>query len=163
MPNTRVALLALSLTMVGCTQSSAPKPEQDPSAYLTMEDLSPSLKVAVPSTWAPGKTWRFVERDNQGKVVRTSLLRITDKRAHSCMAGEWRRLEVIEGDAKFPAPAWGAVGRRPTVMLSPEACDDYYAYIGEFVGDAFDGRAKWLGLRRVDQFGAVRGQPAPTR
>jgi hypothetical protein len=155
----RIALLTLLLATAACSRSNTPKPAEDPSAHLTMEDISPTLKVAVPSTWAQGRTWRFTERDKQGNVVRTSLLRITDKRANSCMAGEWRRLEVIEGAAKFPAPAWGELGGKPTVMLSPEVCDDYYVYVGDFVGDTFEGRAKWLGLGRVDQFGAVRGEP----
>ncbi|MUV14361.1 hypothetical protein [Noviluteimonas gilva] len=159
MPILRIALLTLSLATAACSQSNTPQTAEDPSAHLTMEDISPTIKFVAPSTWANGKTWRFTERDKQGNVVRTSVLRITDKRATSCMAGEWRRLEVIEGDAKFPAPAWGELGGKPTVMLSPEACDNYYVYVGAFIGDAFEGHAEWLGLGRADDFGAVRGEP----
>lgn len=171
MPNTRVALLALSLTMAACS-SSPPTKYEDP---FVVEDIPKIPKPAAPSkeqlrrerlaketppaTWAVGTIWRFTELDRRGKVVRTSVLRVTDKPSHPCISGNWRQLEVIEGDPKqLRAPAYEQEGRLLTVLLSTDMCDVYPKYGGEFVGDAFEGRYTASGLMFFEEFGAVRGE-----
>jgi hypothetical protein len=115
------------------------------------------------SPWRVGATWRFTETNLQGQAVRTFVFRIAgEPETSSCMSGDLRQLERVEGDASaLSHPAWTQETTKLTIYLTSSICDAYRVYVGTLKGAEFEGRSGGLGLGGFNELGTVRGVALP--
>jgi hypothetical protein len=151
----RVATLFLCLGISACTSS------EPTSTSRGLSDMPPpGPPAAAPATWHTGATWRFTETDAAGKVVRSIVFRVTDRPQHSCLWGEWRQLQLVEGESpELANPAWSLDEGQVRILLATETCDSYPIDSGRFVGDAFEGEHQYLRFGPGKDLGAVHGVP----
>jgi hypothetical protein len=50
---------------------------------------------SLTAVWRVGSTWAVTVCGTDRQIVGTMTVRVTAERAKSCMAGDWKRLEVI--------------------------------------------------------------------
>ena len=81
---------------------------------------------------------------SDGHIVKTLVVKLTDRPATTCDAGDYRQLEVISelGDSGIPkliSPAYEVNGAALRIQLRTAMCDNVYAVIGGVTDTGFDG------------------------
>ena len=100
----------------------------------------------------------FTETDAAGRKVRQLQVGLTAAPAKTCIAGDWKVVEVIRDEAGYTKnPAYTLVGGKLEVLLINSFCDSYNSYIGTLSGSSFSGEHVIYGLGTSKNLGSVSG------
>jgi hypothetical protein len=61
------------------------------------EEYARPTSEPTPAQWRVGSTWNFKQFARNGSTVLDVTFRLTDKPVETCSSGDWRELELIEG------------------------------------------------------------------
>lgn len=104
----------------------------------------------------------FVETDADGQEVRKLTLALTEQRARTCIAGDWKRAKVVVDADKYTRdPAYTLEDGKLNVLLVTGICDAYDSYVGELSNGTFDGEHAAYGLGSSRTLGKVTGTYSP--
>lgn len=147
-------LASVSIFLLMSAASSLPLSEQEAGSVK-------SLKV-----WKPGDIWSIILLDDKGNIVRSLVIRITEKPATSCMGGEWKRLDVLAespADDSDPAykrqPAYEITHGELSIDLSINRCDNYYPLHGQLTPLGIQGTHGTFGMDGGKTLGKFYGVP----
>ncbi len=100
----------------------------------------------------------FTETDSSGHQVRQLSFIFTNEPAQTCIAGDWKKAEVIEGAAGYTHnPAYTLENGRLEVLLVNQVCDSYDSYVGKLSNGQFHGEHVAYGLGFSKTLGKVSG------
>jgi hypothetical protein len=115
------------------------------------------MSEPTPSDWKTGSVWNFVQYGEDGSAVLNATFRVTDNSAQTCSSGDWRELEIVEGQVGDGSvklrQAYSVSGRLLTLDLTGW-CD-----IGEIQGALSEG--SFVGQTTGGPF--TRGKFVPQR
>jgi len=112
-----LAAIVLILLLAGCTTrySTSVQPR-------TLEGNRLLMSEPTPSDWSIGSVWHFVQLGQDGTQVLNVTLRVTDRPTQTCSSGDWRELELVEGQIGDGSArlkqAYSVSGRLLTLDLS---------------------------------------------
>jgi hypothetical protein len=110
-----------------------------------------------PPAWTVGSQWRFTITDLARKAPQVVTLLVTKEKAHSCLGGEWLRLQRVGGAFdNLSEPAWMLRGNELTVLLASDVCDRYDRIEGKPVASGFSGPHTLYGIDGSDDLGTAR-------
>ena len=147
-------LSALALGMVGCAAQGVRHSDVEAESARWEQRTS----EPTPASWHTGATWSFVAVDARGEIGESFVFRLTDEPQTACVSGDWKKLEVIRGQA-LHGPAYIVEGRNLTILLSTAMCDAYPEYSGALSDTGFTGRHHFDHLLGAEEYGAVYGVP----
>jgi hypothetical protein len=55
------------------------------------------MSEPTPSNWEIGSEWNFVKYGKDGVAVLDVTFRVTDNPARTCSSGDWRELDIVDG------------------------------------------------------------------
>lgn len=115
----------------------------------------------TPVHWAAGAVWAFVTTDRRG-YKNVLVFRISDEVAETCSYGDWRVLELQQGELGSLAgtpfrPAALVEGRHLWISLTSNWCDINNDLKGELQGLNFTGQHTSGGMMGSTVIGPVRG------
>lgn len=123
-------IFLLMLTSCATNQSSATQP----TSFKVNAEL---MSEPTPSDWEIGSIWNFVQYGKYESEVLNLTFKVTDKSTQTCSSGDWRELEIIDGqigDSSIKLKqSYSVSGRLLTIDLTG-ACD-----LGEIQGALSDG------------------------
>jgi hypothetical protein len=132
------------------------------SALRSADGPTPSSAAQTSSTWRIGSMWTVAVVDPDHKSIGSMIILVTDAKANSCRAGDWKRLELLSYQSEDP----NFVARRPLSYLldgntlslgANEICDGYISMHGVLTDVGVSGDYGSLGLgsfRRLGFFAA---------
>ena len=115
--------------------------------------------------WKPGSIWVLVLLDRENMIQRTLTLRVTtDRLANSCIAGDWRQVEIL---AEYPPrdpslegePAYSVKGAALSLELKANLCDNYYTLVGQLTESGLVGLHGPEGMFGGETVGRFYGAP----
>ncbi len=88
----RLRAIAVILILPGCAavHSTSIQPR-------SLEENRLLISETTPSHWRVGSVWRFLQLGPDGAAVLDVTFRVTDTSTETCSSGDWRELEMIEG------------------------------------------------------------------
>jgi len=96
-----------------------------------------------------------------GGLSQSIVFRVSDEPIHTCVSGDWKRLEVVRAPDKLTLnPAYSVQGRNVEILLSTGLCDSYNEFVGELSDQGFSGVHRYSGLRASQEYGKVFGTEA---
>jgi hypothetical protein len=103
-----------------------------------------AAKMPTPKLLHQNSKWALILLDAKGSVVKTLVVSLTDRPAQTCIAGDYRQLDVIAeyGDVGSPTlhdPAYKITGAALSIEFSPNQCDNYYSVVGGVTSSGFEG------------------------
>ena len=115
----------------------------------------------TPQHWKPDSVWTFVMTPQSG-TPRTLTFRVTDDTADTCISGDWRKLELVEGQsgsfAGTPSKAaYEVQGRFLWISLNSNWCDANDDVRGELYGGRFKGERSVGGITGSSEIATVQG------
>ena len=119
---------------------------------------SGSAERASPSPWHVETTWAVTVYALDHQVVGSMKIRVTAEQAISCMAGNWRRLEIVKRqfkDSDFLATkplSYSIEGRELTLGVT-EVCDGYVFLHGTLSDAGATGDYGTFGLEGFKKLG----------
>ena len=117
------------------------------SRPLFPEEMGVESVGMVVGEWSDGSVWRFTIDDGEDRPVQVVSLRVATDEANSCLGGDWKRLEVVDGAYDgLSEPAYEIEGTRLTVLLSSNICDNYDQLQGTVEGGLYRARHSAFGL-----------------
>jgi hypothetical protein len=145
-------LASVSIFLLMSAASSLPLSQQEANSVK-------SLKV-----WKPGDIWSIILLDHEGNIVRSLVIRITEKPANPCRDGEWKRLEVLSDSpahdpAYKPEPAYEITHGELNIDLSINICDGYYPLHGDLTPLGIQGTHGTFGMDGGKTLGKFYGVP----
>ena len=148
-----ITCFIVSAALSGCVGNSVVTKQFDRYRALAAEP--------IPDDWKPGAIWTFVTTDRAGRKDSLTF-RVLDKAADTCTSGDWRALELLEGDAGSLArtpfePAALVQGRNLWISLASNWCDIENDLKGELQGDGFNGLRTSGGMTGNTVLGQVQG------
>ena len=116
----------------------------------------------TPEEWQAGAVWTFVTTDQRGNKE-TLTFRVSSAMAETCTSGDWRTLELLEGEAGsltgVPSkPAALVEGRNLWINLTSNFCDVDNDLKGELLGSTFTGERRHGGMMGSTFVGNIQGQ-----
>ena len=129
-----------------------------------VSDFQRWASVPTPSVWKVGSTWALVLLDKDGSIYRTLTVRISNERAESCLAGDWKVLEILEERPKLhdkipPTAAYLLEGSALMIELEPGFCDAYYLMYGHLTELGVSGTHGWQAMYDAETVGLYYGAP----
>ena len=132
-----LATFVLILLFAGCVgrHSTSIQPRSLEGNRLLMSE-------PTPSDWKVGSVWNFVQFGTNGVAVLDVTFRVTDRPAETCSSGDWRELELIDGQigngSAQVRQAYGVSGRLLTLDLTGWC--DVGEIQGALQGASFEGQ-----------------------
>lgn len=128
-----------------------------------------ALASCVPSAWSQelGGVWELKIENLEHKVIASAAISFSDKRAPSCMSGNWKRVVVESSNASDPSffpisePLSFTVDGSKLTVGRNELCDAYLHLEGVLERGRVQGDYVSFGLgggKRVGYFSATRRQ-----
>jgi len=116
----------------------------------------------------PGEVWTLVLLNEQGALVRSLTVRVSDVPARSCRAGTWNRLEILDERPRRELvsqeeAAYEVSTTEVTMDLAISVCDGYRPLHGEISDLGIQGTHGTLGLgggRTTGRFYGTRVPPS---
>lgn len=102
-----------------------------------------SHPAPTPPQWAVGSTWTVTVLSIDHKPIGSMVVRLTGKKAKSCMAGDWKQVEILKRQFKdqgllATTPlSYSIVGNQLTLGVT-EICDGYVFLQGSLTDTAGD-------------------------
>ena len=135
-------------------------------ALVTMGWPSSSMDAeqSATSLWPVGSTWAITVYDAHHQVVGSMTVRVTAEQATSCIAGDWKRLDIVKRqfkDSDFLATkplSYSIEGTEVTLGVT-EVCDGYVFLRGALMGSRVAGDYGTLemgGFTKLGTFVAAR-------
>jgi hypothetical protein len=141
----RLIVIAVVTTLGWVAQSAgAPLPSNTPKA----------------SRWHVGSTWAVLMFAQDRQLVGSLVVRFTDEKAISCMAGDWKRLEVLRRQFNDPdgflatKPLSYIFERGELTLGVTEVCDGYVFLRGVPTDAGLTGDYGTLGLDGFHKLGS---------
>lgn len=143
------ALISMLILASGCASTGSASASGDRYRSLATEP--------TPSHWKPGATWTFVATNSRGaKDVLT--FRISESKVETCSSGDWRKLELLEGNIGTESvPAALVEGRNLLISLTSNVCDFDHEIRGELDDGSFKGERTSGGPFGGTTIGPVQG------
>jgi hypothetical protein len=143
---------SVSIFLLMSTASPLPLSKQEANSDKT-------LKV-----WKPGDIWSIILIDHEDNIVRSLVVRITEKSAISCRGGDWKQLQVLaESPAGSPAykgqPAYEITHGELNIDLSVNVCDAYYPLHGQLTSLGIQGTHGTFSMDGSKTLGKFYGVP----
>ncbi len=115
----------------------------------------------TPADWQAGAVWTFVTIDRSGNKD-TLTFRVSNAEAQTCTSGDWRALELLEGEVgslgEVPSkPAALVEGRNLRINLTSNWCDVDNDLKGELLGSTFTGKRTVGGPTGSTLIGEIQG------
>jgi hypothetical protein len=137
--------------------------------------LSGSAPAREPSTsagrWNTGESWTFHASDRKNQRLGDFTVSLTGQPGAACIAGPWKHTRLqqsalalldLEGlyanGAQYPV--YTTSGAQLTLLLNPNACDDYLILQGNLRSRAIKGEIRTVTIgsyRRIGEFVAKPG------
>ena len=148
-----LACLLTAAALLGCASSNSVSRQVERYRVLAAEP--------TPAEWQAGAVWTFIITDHSGSQS-TLTFRISDAAADTCISGNWRALELLDGEpgslAGTPSiPAALVEGRNLWISLTSNWCDLNNDLKGELQGDTFSGQRTSGGMTGSTVIGQVQG------
>ncbi|GAB3361763.1 hypothetical protein [Lysobacter tyrosinilyticus] len=141
-------IILLSVVLVACATNTH-RPRLDYQALSAQP---------TPPDWAAGAVWRFDTASGSGKLE-SHTFRVSDERADTCVSGDWRKLERVDGHLGSAAQAAYTVsGRFLLISLNSNLCDANDEIRGELAGVNFNGERSAGGVTGGAVIGTVQGR-----
>ena len=114
----------------------------------------------------PGDVWTLVLLNEQGAIVRSLVVRVSQQPAASCRGGTWNRLEILDEhprrDPGNKAEAGYEVSTNDvSIDLAIGVCDAYLPLHGELSDLGIQGTHGTLGLGGARTLGRFYGTKVP--
>lgn len=126
-----LSAVSFILLMAGCTATL------NSTQQIRLREVELLMSQPTPSDWHPGSVWSFVQSGEDGSPVLKATFRVTDESAETCSSGNWRALELVEGEVGDGSiqltHAYSVSGRLLTLDLTG-GCD-----FGQIQGALSDG------------------------
>jgi hypothetical protein len=137
--------------------------------------LSGSAPAREPSTsagpWNAGESWTFHASDRKNQRLGDFTVSLTDEAGAACIAGPWKRARLQQStltllDLKSlyakgaQYPVYTTSGAQLTLLLNPNACDDYLILQGNLRSRFIKGEIRTVTIgsyRWIEQFVAKPG------
>lgn len=105
-----------------------------------------------------GNKITFIETNNAGQQVRHLSFVLTQKRANTCIAGNWKRAKPVNDTSAYTKdPAYRLDQGKLEILLVNQVCDSYNSYVGELSDRQFHGEHVVYGLDFNRTLGNVTG------
>jgi hypothetical protein len=106
-----------------------------------------TTSVPVLESWEVGSVWRLTIVDVAEKAPREITFEVESKTAHSCLAGDWKKLKILKSNYKgVSEPAWSLEGNSVSVLIASDICDGYDQVTGTISKGRFSGRHSQFGI-----------------
>src|SRR5215471_10704266 len=114
----------------------------------------------------PGDVWTLVLLNDQGAIVRSLVVRVSDRPAASCRGGKWNALEILDDHPRSEPANRGEAGYEVSAKdismdLSIGVCDAYRPLHGEISDLGIQGSHGTLGLGGARTVGRFYGMKVP--
>jgi len=148
----------LVLTWLACIVALAGCTREDMSFSARAQRYQHLSEQQSPATWVTGSRWTFIASDKKGAIAGSIVFRVTDEPVKVCIAGNWKKLEIV-GNSSLPAhaPAYLLGGRTLEVLLSSDLCDSYDEFSGDLSDKGFTGTHENSGMFGGQTYGRVYG------
>ena len=134
-------------------------------AILSSAGTSAAQKKSVAPGLKPGDVWALILLNDQGGIVRSLIVRVTDEPAASCRGGTWNRLAVLDDhprrDPASTQAAYEVSSGEVTMDLAIGICDAYLPLHGEISDLGIQGTHGTLGLGGGKTLGRFYGTKLP--
>jgi len=157
-----VSLLLLgSFGLFGCSTHGGLPSEREREAIEAKQARYQKLASETPPySWRSGAEWEFAVAGKDGATADAFVVRVTETPQDACLSGDWRKLEIVSGNAgKLRNPAYMIHGRNLHILLSTALCDAYPMYEGELSDNGFTGTHNFTHMFGGDEYGTVSGRP----
>lgn len=88
----------------------------------SLEENGRLMSEPTPADWKVGSVWSFVQLSEDGSPILDVTLRVTNKPATTCSSGDWRELELVDGQVGDGSAqlnqAYSVSGRLLTIDLT---------------------------------------------
>jgi len=123
--------------------------------------LATGIAAASPASgWAVGSKWKFTIVDTAADAPRYVTFTVLDSKAKSCMGGDWRQLQRVDGEYDgLSEPAWRLEGDHLVVLLASDVCDRYDQLDGEIEDSTYMAEHALVGLGGSDALGQATATP----
>lgn len=157
-----VSLLLLgAFGLSGCSTHGGLSTERERQTFEAKQTHYQKLaSEAPPASWRAGAEWEFVAAGKDGSTAGALVVRVTETPQDACLSGDWRKLEIVSGNAdKLHNPAYAIHGRNLRILLSTALCDVYPMYEGELSDNGFTGTHNFTHMSGSEEYGKVSGRP----
>jgi hypothetical protein len=131
---------------------------QLPLAALLSAGLVAAASPTLSGEWRPGTRWQLRIDDGHSKPRQVVTLKVTTEKANSCLGGDWKRLQRVQGYYdNLSEPAYRIEGEHLTILLASDVCDRYDRLEGELKHGRFSARHSLFGIEGSDDLGSAEG------
>ena len=157
-----VSLLLLgAFGLSGCSTQGGLSSERERAVIEAKQAHYEKLAYETPpDSWRAGADWEFVVIGKDGATGDAFVVRVTETPQDACLSGDWRKLEIVSGNAgKLRNPAYAIDGRNLQILLSTALCDAHPMYEGELSDNGFTGTHNFTHMFGGEECGTVSGRP----